>query len=221
MIHRRRVLALLAAAGVRACGAPGAANAQPSAAQVLTKGLSAAERQRVLNGEFVSTILRSRTPLPSSTKAAVGCRSPFSASKPITAASSAPISRGICTTSGSPIAISRPGAQKATGRRSPRTDEDEVYRRTPSSPANSAVGNTSTTIGARTSPPRERRRPSACGSCAFVESLCRRWLDYHTRCSHLRPQQRHKKVRGYHARLPSQWSSRPGVDNGVSESRGS
>jgi hypothetical protein len=45
----------LAAAGARICGEPPAAQAQPSAEQVLTDlHLSAADRQRVLSGEFVN-----------------------------------------------------------------------------------------------------------------------------------------------------------------------
>jgi hypothetical protein len=55
MMHRRRVLALLAAAGGRLCTGPSVAHAQPSAEQVLTDlHLSAADRQRVLSGEFVN-----------------------------------------------------------------------------------------------------------------------------------------------------------------------
>jgi hypothetical protein len=55
MMHRRRVLALLAAAGGRLCTGPLVAHAQPSAEQVLTDmGLSDGDRQRVLSGEFVT-----------------------------------------------------------------------------------------------------------------------------------------------------------------------
>jgi hypothetical protein len=54
MIHRRRVLVLLAAAGARVCSGPSAVHAQLSAEQVLTDmRLSTADRQRVLSGEFV------------------------------------------------------------------------------------------------------------------------------------------------------------------------
>lgn len=55
-MQRRRLLLILgAAATVRVGAAPPAAHAQPSAEQVLTDlGLSAAERQQVLGGEFVS-----------------------------------------------------------------------------------------------------------------------------------------------------------------------
>jgi hypothetical protein len=55
MMHRRRVLVLLAAAGARVCGAPPVIHALPSAEQVLSDmHLSAGDRQRVLGGEFVT-----------------------------------------------------------------------------------------------------------------------------------------------------------------------
>jgi len=55
MMHRRQVLALLAAGAVRVCAAPRIAHAQPSADQVLSDmGLSDGDRQKVLNGEFVN-----------------------------------------------------------------------------------------------------------------------------------------------------------------------
>jgi hypothetical protein len=56
VMHRRWVLAvLLAAAAARLCSLPPAAHAQPSADQLLTDmRLSAADKQRVLNGEFVT-----------------------------------------------------------------------------------------------------------------------------------------------------------------------
>src|SRR5882672_12425498 len=54
-MRRRQVLMLLAAAGVRLGAAPRAAHAEPSAEQVLTDmHLSPADRQKVLNGEFVT-----------------------------------------------------------------------------------------------------------------------------------------------------------------------
>ena len=55
MMHRRQVLVLLAAGAARLCVAPRVAHALPSAEQVLTDmKLSAADRQKVLNGEFVT-----------------------------------------------------------------------------------------------------------------------------------------------------------------------
>ena len=55
MMHRRQVLVLLAAGAARVCAAPRVAHAQPSAEQVLTDmHLSAGDRQKVLNGEFVT-----------------------------------------------------------------------------------------------------------------------------------------------------------------------
>src|SRR5262245_52421522 len=52
MMHRRQVLVLLAA-GV--CAVPRIAHAQPSADQVVSEmGLSDGDRQKVLNGEFVT-----------------------------------------------------------------------------------------------------------------------------------------------------------------------
>src|SRR5262245_17973775 len=54
MMHRRQVLVLLAA-GAGVCAAPRVAHAQPSADQVLSEmGLSDGDRQKVLNGEFVT-----------------------------------------------------------------------------------------------------------------------------------------------------------------------
>jgi hypothetical protein len=60
MMRRRQVLVLMAAAGARVLGAPAAAHAQPSAEQVLTDmHVSAADRQKVLAGEFTSADAKS------------------------------------------------------------------------------------------------------------------------------------------------------------------
>jgi len=56
MMRFRRMLAVLGVVGASLAGPAGPAQAQPSADQVMTEmGLSAGDRQRVVNGEFVTT----------------------------------------------------------------------------------------------------------------------------------------------------------------------
>jgi len=60
--------------------------------------------------------VRSQTRSPSSKRSGADCPSLFSASRPTTAASSGPTSRGICAISGLPIATSRRGARRVTAK---------------------------------------------------------------------------------------------------------